>query len=159
MRLQVLVVIFFLLILMGVLGFAPIHMHENVNDKVLHFMTFCILSICIYYLWNLSFQRNLALTGGVLLVMAIGSEFIQGLLPYRTFDVWDIVANLSGGSTGLAIAFGLDYAWAARKEHQRRWGGTRVAMDQQALMDDMDDLEIGPDDDMVPLAVQKRASP
>lgn len=78
-----LVVIFFLLILMGVLGFAPIHMHENVNDKVLHFMTFCILSICLYYLWNLSFQRNLALTGGVLLVMAIGSEFIQGLLPVR----------------------------------------------------------------------------
>ncbi|ORX53132.1 hypothetical protein DM01DRAFT_1383751 [Hesseltinella vesiculosa] len=147
MRLQVLVVIFFLLILMGILGFAPIHVHEHVNDKVLHFMTFCILSVCLYYVWNLSFQRNLLLATSIMLVMSIGSEFIQDLLPYRTFDVWDIVANLLGSGLGLILAFGLDYGWHARKEHQRRWGGTRVAMDQQALMDDLD-LEQGSDDDL-----------
>lgn len=34
---------------------------------------------------------------------AIGSEFVQGLLPYRQFDPMDIVANLLGSTTSLLL--------------------------------------------------------
>ncbi|SAM06457.1 hypothetical protein [Absidia glauca] len=130
---------------MGILGFAPIHLHERINDKTLHFGTFCILSICLYYLWNLSFRRNLVLAGGILFILTIGSEFLQGLLPYRTFDWYDILANVLGSLTGLMIALGLDYAWKSRKDQIRRQGGTWVAMEQQALMEE--GLERGSFDD------------
>ncbi|CAO3593760.1 unnamed protein product [Absidia cylindrospora] len=106
------------------------------NDKVLHFSTFCILSVCLYFLWNLSFKRNLILTCGILFFLTIGSEFIQGLLPYRTFDWYDILANVLGSTTGLLLAFICDYAWKARKEQNWRRGGKRVAMEQQALMEE-----------------------
>ncbi|ORZ23314.1 hypothetical protein BCR42DRAFT_404469 [Absidia repens] len=145
MRLRVLILLFFLLILMGILGFAPIHLHERINDKALHFSTFCILTVCLYFLWNLSFKRNLILTCGVLFFLTIGSEFVQGLLPYRTFDWNDILANVFGSATGLLLAFICDYVWKARKEQIRRRGGKRVAMEQQALMEE--GLERGSLDD------------
>lgn len=92
MRLSVLILLFFLLTFMGILGFAPIHLHERINDKALHFSTFCILSVCLYFLWNLSFKRNLILTCGILFFLTIGSEFIQGLLPvmycYQHGIIW-----------------------------------------------------------------------
>jgi RsiW-degrading membrane proteinase PrsW (M82 family) len=68
---------------MGVLGFAPIHLHEQVDDKVLHFSIFFILAVLLYFLWNLSVNRNMILATTILLVLAVGSEFIQGLLPVR----------------------------------------------------------------------------
>jgi hypothetical protein len=83
MRLKVLFGLFFLLLVMGVLGFAPIHLHEQINDKALHFTIFFILGVFLYFLWNLSVKRNLMLATGLLLIMAIGSEFIQGLLPVK----------------------------------------------------------------------------
>lgn len=70
---------------MGVLGFAPIHLHEQVNDKILHFSIFFILAVFLYFLWNLSVKRNLILATSILLVLAVGSEFIQGLLPVSVF--------------------------------------------------------------------------
>lgn len=81
MRPRVLIALFLFLILMGILGFAPIHLHEQINDKMLHFSIFFILACFLYFLWNLSVKRNLILATSSLLFLAIGSEFIQGLLP------------------------------------------------------------------------------
>lgn len=81
MRPRVLIALFLFLILMGILGFAPIHLHEQVDDKILHFTIFFILACFLYFLWNLSVKRNLILATTLLLILAIGSEFIQGLLP------------------------------------------------------------------------------
>ncbi|KAI8140822.1 hypothetical protein BJV82DRAFT_191800 [Fennellomyces sp. T-0311] len=149
MRLRILIVLFFLLLLLGILGFAPINLHDKINDKVLHFSAFLILGVCLYFLWNLSYKRNLLLASVVLFSMAVFSECIQGLLPYRTFDGYDILANVMGGISGLATAFIVDYFYTSRREHQRRWGGKREAEYQRALMDEMDlgEEESDSDDD------------
>jgi RsiW-degrading membrane proteinase PrsW (M82 family) len=83
MRPRVLIALFLFLILMGVLGFAPIHLHEQIDDKVLHFSIFFILAVLLYFLWNLSVNRNMILATTTLLILAVGSELIQGLLPVR----------------------------------------------------------------------------
>lgn len=65
-------------------------------------------------------------------------------LQYRTFDGYDILANVAGSISGLSLAFLLDYCVAMRREHRRRWGGKREAEYQRALMDESDledDLE------------------
>jgi len=85
MRFRVLVALFLFLVLMGILGFAPIHLHEQFNDKVLHFSIFFVLAVFLYFLWNLSVKRNLILATSILLVLAVGSEFIQGLLPVSAY--------------------------------------------------------------------------
>ncbi|KAF7732530.1 hypothetical protein EC973_003277 [Apophysomyces ossiformis] len=123
---------------MAFLGFAPIQLGDRVDDKVLHFGCFFLLGSCLYFLWNLSYKRNLLLASVILFTAAVGSEYVQGLLPYRTFDIHDIMANLMGGSCGLACAFVLDFAFTWRQEHRRRWGGRKEAEYQRALMDDID---------------------
>jgi RsiW-degrading membrane proteinase PrsW (M82 family) len=83
MRLRVLIALFIFLILMGILGFAPIHFHEQIDDKVLHFSVFFVFAIFLYFLWDLSVKRNLLLATSIFLIVAVGSEFIQGLLPVK----------------------------------------------------------------------------
>lgn len=81
MRLGILISLFIVMILMAVLGFTPINLNNRVNDKALHFTAFLIFSACLYFLWNLSYRRNLTLTATISLSAAVVSEFIQGLLP------------------------------------------------------------------------------
>ncbi|KAI9476251.1 MAG: hypothetical protein EXX96DRAFT_610077 [Benjaminiella poitrasii] len=142
MRFKVLILLFVYFIIMGVLGFAPIHLQEQLDDKLLHFFIFFNLGVMLYFLWNLaSVKRNLALATAMLSIVAIGSEFIQGLLPYRSFDGYDIMANVLGGSLGLVLASIADYLIEKRRENKRRFGGKREAEYQQALMEFSDDDE------------------
>ncbi|KAI8645144.1 hypothetical protein BD408DRAFT_429938 [Parasitella parasitica] len=124
---------------MGILGFAPIHLHEQINDKALHFSIFFIVAVFLYFLWNLSVKRNLILATIILVVLAVGSEFIQGLLPYRAFDGYDILANLLGGTCGIAISSTIDCLIDRHRENKRRFGGIREAEYQSALMEFTDD--------------------
>lgn len=130
---------------MGILGFAPIHLHEQINDKMLHFSIFFILACFLYFLWNLSVKRNLILATSSLLFLAIGSEFIQGLLPYRSFDGYDILANVIGGISGIVISSSIDFFIDRRRENKRRFGGKREAEYQSALMEFTDDEDEGDD--------------
>ncbi|KAI9027246.1 hypothetical protein CLU79DRAFT_833170 [Phycomyces nitens] len=135
---------------MGVLGFAPINLEEKINDKVLHFFSFFLLGSCLYYVWNLSYRRNVLFAAIILLFAAVISECVQGLLPYRTFDFNDIFANVAGGGCGIGLSFLLDYFITMKRAHRRRWGGQREAEYQKALMDDLD-LE----EDQVPLTASR----
>ncbi|KAI8047799.1 hypothetical protein BDF21DRAFT_433992 [Thamnidium elegans] len=136
MRPKVLIALFLFLIMMGVLGFAPIKLDQQVNDKLLHFGIFFVLACFLYFLWNLNVKRNLILATSMLLILAIGSEFIQGLLPYRSFDVQDIIANLTGGITGIIVSSLIDYCIDIKRENKRRFGGKREAEYQSALMEE-----------------------
>ncbi|KAI8579471.1 hypothetical protein K450DRAFT_242315 [Umbelopsis ramanniana AG] len=137
MRMRVLVVLVILLVLMAILGFAPISL-DHINDKLLHSTCFGIFSFTIYWVWNLDYKKNLGLSAVAMLIMSFGSEFIQGLLPYRTFDGYDIVANLVGSCIGILLACGSDYAWTSWQERKRRRGGLHEAEYQRALMDEND---------------------
>ncbi|KAI9245777.1 hypothetical protein BY458DRAFT_528465 [Sporodiniella umbellata] len=105
MRIWVLAGLFIFLLLMGLLGFTPIQL--NINDKLLHFTVFFILSFFLYFLWNMSIKRNLILGITSFVFIASGSELIQGTLPYRTFDMYDILANMSG-IVGFPVSYWID---------------------------------------------------
>ncbi|KAI8811796.1 hypothetical protein BJ742DRAFT_101908 [Cladochytrium replicatum] len=74
------------------------------QDKFLHLFGFATLSLCTYFVWDLSLVKSTLLTAGAVGTLAIFTEFVQGLLPYRSFDSSDIVANLIGTACGLSIA-------------------------------------------------------
>ncbi|KAI9844903.1 MAG: hypothetical protein M1837_005189 [Sclerophora amabilis] len=120
------------------LGFARIQF-DVVNDKALHFITFFILTICFYWVVDTSRRRNLNFTLIVCtLILGFGSEIIQGLLPNgRSFDPYDILANLLGSLSALGIC-----SWY----HKRMLDRKRQAKHYSVVPGDDDaaeDLELG----------------
>ena len=72
-------------------------------DKLVHWIFYLTISgwfgqlVIPQFRWNL-FTLSLAM--GVIL------EIIQWLLPFRSFELWDIAANTVGNLTGIAIFTG-----------------------------------------------------
>jgi VanZ family protein len=76
-------------------------------DYLIHFAVY--LGICMYYLF---LQKNgVALFKGnsmkkfviLTLILASFTEVIQLLIPYRSFNIFDLMSNLLGLITGLLI--------------------------------------------------------
>ncbi|KAI9839063.1 MAG: hypothetical protein M1838_004406 [Thelocarpon superellum] len=76
-----------------------------VNDKVLHFVDFFVLTLCFYWVLDTTRRRVLNFTLVVCTaILGLGSEVVQGLLPNgRVFDVYDILANVLGSLAALAL--------------------------------------------------------
>ncbi|EPE02373.1 hypothetical protein F503_03958 [Ophiostoma piceae UAMH 11346] len=96
---------FLLLVVAGYAGLTSLQLDGIVNDKVLHYVTFFLLTLAFYWIVDTSRRRtvNMALlvcTGG----LGVGSEVLQGALPNgRVFDLFDIVANILGSLTALGL--------------------------------------------------------
>ncbi|CAG8972630.1 hypothetical protein HYALB_00005399 [Hymenoscyphus albidus] len=108
-----------------------------IDDKVLHTLTFFILTTCFYWILDTSRRRTLNLTlitcTGIL---GVGSEFLQGFLPNgRVFDLFDIVANILGSLGALALS-----SWY----HTRMLDRKRLRKTYQVVPGDEErDLELG----------------
>jgi len=128
---------FFLCLLAGYAGLSALQVDAVVNDKVLHFITFFVLTTCFYWILDTSRRRNLNLTLLVCTgVLGVGSEVLQGFLPNgRTFDFYDIASNIVGSLGGLALS-----SWY----HSRMLERKRLAKHYQAVPgSDEHDLELG----------------
>ncbi|KAF2200545.1 hypothetical protein GQ43DRAFT_346858, partial [Delitschia confertaspora ATCC 74209] len=74
------------------------------SDKLLHFITFFLVTVTFYWILETSRRKVVQLTISVCTIgLGLSSEIIQSLLPNgRQFDPYDIVANILG--SGLAVA-------------------------------------------------------
>lgn len=82
--------------------------HNNffmLQDKVLHMLVYAFLMGWFAQIFRHDLTR-LALVAGFVL-MGIGIEFLQGMVPARQFDVLDMIANTSG----VVLAWALGYTW------------------------------------------------
>ncbi|RAL15479.1 VanZ family protein [Aspergillus homomorphus CBS 101889] len=132
----------FLLILAAYIGLLPHSDSSSIptqlqpNDKILHVVTFFLLSLVFYWIPDTTRRRTLHLTLLVCtLILGIGSEIVQGLLPNgRTFDPFDLLANIVGslGAVGLC-------SWYHRRMLDRR----RKARFGSLGGDGADDVELG----------------
>ncbi|KAL2127551.1 hypothetical protein VTI74DRAFT_10557 [Chaetomium olivicolor] len=97
-----------LLLLASYVGLSSLQLPDTslpINDKVLHLLTFFVLTLAFYWVVDTSRRRTLNLTLVVCtLGLGIGSEILQAVLPNgRAFDLFDIVANLVGSLAGLGL--------------------------------------------------------
>lgn len=93
------------LVLAAYLGFALIHLP---HDKLVHFVTFFVLTAEFYWLWV---APPVVVAAGTLVVCTLGasvvSEVLQGYVnPQRVFDAGDIVSNLLGSLAALVACAG-----------------------------------------------------
>ena len=84
-------------------------------DKVVHVGLFFGLALLGY----LNVPSILAVTAFVVLV-AGGTEILQGFTAYRSRELWDFVADMVGTGTGLVVAVGL---------RRFGWGPADVSVD------------------------------
>lgn len=104
---------------MGLLPHSQIGSAESFlpNDKVLHYVSFFILSVVFYWIIDTSRRRVIHITAIICMgVLGVGSEFLQSMLPNgRQFDLFDILAN----ALGCASAMGL-CAWYHKRMLERK---------------------------------------
>lgn len=77
-------------------------------DKIVHIGLFAVL----IFLWKSSFNRNSANYNWMLLLSALLYgllvEFVQlNWVPNRSFDLYDVVADMSGSVVGLLVWLGV----------------------------------------------------
>ncbi|ODQ56571.1 putative VanZ domain protein [Saitoella complicata NRRL Y-17804] len=118
------------------LGLAP---SLNIsNDKVLHFFVFFILTTNFYWIVDTTRRRVTHATALVCVLGAgVGSEFLQGLLPYRDFDYFDIAANVAGSGLALLLSSWYHKRMLERKR-MAKYGAVPTTDDHENR-----DLELG----------------
>lgn len=73
------------------------------SDKTYHFLAYAGLAFLLG--WTLQFKSRLRHALAVLSIAAIYAftdEALQNLIPGRTFDWWDMVADWMGAGSGMA---------------------------------------------------------
>jgi glycopeptide antibiotics resistance protein len=79
---------------------ADVFVLELRLDYLLHLLVFMPLMV----LWRLGFPRHSVwVIMGTGLLLAVGLEWIQYLLPYRSWNVNDAVANMAGVGLGCLV--------------------------------------------------------
>lgn len=84
---------------------------------MLHLVTFFLLTVAFYWVIDTSRRRTVHLTLVVCGAgLAVGSEVLQAVLPNgRSFDLWDVVANVAGAAAGLGLC-----AWYHKRMLERK---------------------------------------
>lgn len=107
------------------MGFSLVEL--GTHDKIIHFLTFLILTSEFYFIFNVSTHSLLRLLRVVTLgVCTIGAsvflELVQNVLnPKRVFDVYDILYNVIGSFTGLLLVSVFDiYRMKKRRRNRVR---------------------------------------
>ncbi|ODA76041.1 hypothetical protein RJ55_08323 [Drechmeria coniospora] len=106
-----------LLLLAGYAGLSTFEFGSFSNDKVLHAVTFFLLTLVFYWVVDTNRRRTVNMTLVVCtLSLGIGSEFLQSFLPNnRDFDMYDIFANVAGSLAGVALC-----SWYHKRMMERR---------------------------------------
>ncbi|MEZ6125158.1 MAG: VanZ family protein [Planctomycetaceae bacterium] len=84
---------------------------QTISDVILHFGVYSVFSLCCLSLTRRSSDSPVRRTILFLLILhGVGTELLQGLIPTRTCDARDALANLTGITAGALLA-----AWATRQ--------------------------------------------
>jgi VanZ family protein len=86
-----------------------------IPDKVLHAGSYCILMLWFSGMYQRRFYWVLVV---VLLALGLGLEFVQRRLGYRSFELLDMAANLTGIILGLIAATTWFGGWCQRIENR-----------------------------------------
>ncbi|KAH6847312.1 hypothetical protein B0I37DRAFT_141859 [Chaetomium sp. MPI-CAGE-AT-0009] len=133
-----------LLLLAGYAGLSSLQIDSTtvpINDKVLHLATFFLLTVAFYWVVDTTRRRTVHLTLVVCGAgLAVGSEFLQAVLPNgRSFDLFDVVANVVGVAAALALC-----SWYHRRMLERKRVRKYTAVPTgEGGEDGVEDLELG----------------
>ncbi|THV05016.1 hypothetical protein K435DRAFT_133937 [Dendrothele bispora CBS 962.96] len=145
-----------IMLILAFLGFTNFSRSLPLNDKLLHFLCFSIATAVFYFIIDVEedarriwFWRHsgLIFTGFICFFCGgILSEIVQSLLPYKEFQIGDVVANLLGSSIGLYFAWHLEKYYRHRREINRLYRplDTDPLSDDEELDDELNGTQLLP---------------
>jgi len=86
-----------LFILMLALGSYPGNaqaLTEIINDKILHFLTYSLLTALIYLSLNKTKRGKIFITLCIMLALSLTDEYIQSMLSFRSASLLDLSVDL-----------------------------------------------------------------
>ena len=86
-----------LFILMLALGSYPGNaqaLTEKINDKILHFLAYSLLTALIYLSLNSTKQEKFFITLCIMFALSLTDEYIQSMLSFRTASLLDLSVDL-----------------------------------------------------------------
>jgi len=117
------------MLMLAMLGFTNFSRSLPLHDKLLHFMCFSLATGVFYFIFDVEedarriwFWRHSGLIFTAIVCFFFGgivSEIVQSMLPYKTFDFGDIIANLLGSGMGLYAAYYMERYYRHRREISR----------------------------------------
>jgi len=138
------------MVILAFLGFTNFSRSLPMNDKLLHFLCFCLATAVFYFIIDVEedarriwFWRHSGLIFTAIICFFCGgilSELVQSLLPYKKFQTGDLVANLLGSSLGLFVAYHLERYYRHRKEIARLYLPLNTSLSD---LEDYDDDQTG----------------
>ncbi|KAH7916560.1 hypothetical protein BJ138DRAFT_1139333 [Hygrophoropsis aurantiaca] len=140
-----------IMVLLAFLSFTNFSRSLPLNDKLLHFICFCIATGVFYFIFDVEedarriwFWRHSSLIFTAVMCFFFGglvSEIVQSMLPYKEFQFGDVVANVFGSSTGLYLAYYSERHYRSRREIARLYRplDTDETSDAEDLTDDEGD--------------------
>jgi len=118
-----------IMLALAFLGFTNVVHGLPVNDKLLHFFCLGTATAVFYFIFDVEeesrriwFWRHCPLMFTAFVCLFLGgfvSEFVQSLLPHKTFQFGDVVANILGSGIGLYVAYHLEKYYRRRREISR----------------------------------------
>ncbi|KAF4620541.1 hypothetical protein D9613_000478 [Agrocybe pediades] len=138
-----------IMIILAFLGFTNFSRALPLNDKLLHFLCFCIATGVFYFILDVEeharriwFWRYSGLIFTIFICFFCGgilSEFVQAALPYKTFQWGDVAANLLGSTLGLYIAYYVERYYRHRREISRLYRPLSSTLSEYEDDEDEDD--------------------
>ena len=86
-----------LFILMLALGSYPGNaqaLTEKINDKILHFLAYSLLTALIYLSLNSTKREKFFITLCIMFALSLTDEYIQSMLSFRTASLLDLSVDL-----------------------------------------------------------------
>ncbi|EGO00105.1 hypothetical protein SERLA73DRAFT_180538 [Serpula lacrymans var. lacrymans S7.3] len=135
-----------IMVILAFLSFTNVSRSLPLNDKLLHFICFCIATGVFYFIFDVEedarriwFWRHSGLLFTAVICFFFGglvSEIVQSMLPYKEFHFGDVVANMLGSTIGLYIAYYVERYYRHRREIARLYR----PLDTESVLSDDEDL-------------------
>ncbi|KAI0633524.1 hypothetical protein C8Q77DRAFT_1115467 [Trametes polyzona] len=144
-----------ILLTLALLGFTNFSHALPINDKLLHFLCMGIATGVFYFIFDVEEEARriwiwrsapLIISGIVCFFFGgVISEIVQSMLPYKEFQLGDIMANLLGSTLGLYVAYHLERYYRHRREISRLYqplGADGLSEDEEE--EDIDGTQLLP---------------
>ncbi len=103
-----------LAVMLGSLLPGPGTIDFDIDDKILHFMSY--FSLMVWFAGMYERNRQYLMIAIILVALGIALDVMQGFVATRFFDVFDIVANIAGTVTGYGLVLLMLGGWCRRVE-------------------------------------------
>lgn len=96
--LAIALIFFLFMIIVGSLPGNAQALTEKINDKILHFLAYSLLTALIYLSLSTTHLRKFTLTLSIIAILAMTDEFIQSTMTFRNASFYDLSVDILAAS-------------------------------------------------------------